>query len=78
MGGDVRLKVRPPLCEDAPRIRAALTLTGGNITRAAVSLGVGKSYMMGLMRRLALNDFARALRIERGAAATGRPSTLRT
>jgi len=61
------------LSTDPSRIREALTKTGGNISRAAISLGVTKPYAMWLVRRFDLNGWARTLREDSGAPPTGRP-----
>lgn len=46
---------------------------GGNITRAAEKLGISKPWIMLLLRRHGLNDYARELRLQNGQPFTGRP-----
>jgi hypothetical protein len=62
-----------PLSFDVERVRSALVITCGNITRAADALGVTKPYAMWLVGHHALREWARGLREAAGMAATGRP-----
>lgn len=59
--------------DDLPRVRAALVCARGNITYAALALGVTKPWAMTLVRRFELNEFACELRKAGGARETGRP-----
>lgn len=61
------------LCYDEYRLRQALQYTNGNITRAAEFLCVSKPYVMGLVKKFSLNDWARGLREASGVPRTGRP-----
>lgn len=63
-----------PLSENVPKLKAALVKTCGNVTRAAEKLRVSKPYLMVLLRRHALNDYARELRQQKGQPWTGRPN----
>lgn len=60
------------LSDDPQRLRAALLEADGVITRAAKLLGTTKPYTMNLVRRFALNEWARTLRRQRGLPSTGR------
>jgi len=61
------------LSRDITRLRAAIKLAAGNLTRAAKTLGVSKPYCMELVRRAGLNDWARGIRQENHQPATGHP-----
>jgi hypothetical protein len=58
---------------DPERVRAALDVATGNITRAAGALGITKPYMMWLVEHHRLRGWARGLREAAGGKATGRP-----
>jgi len=61
------------LSRDIPRLRSALLEHRGNITHAAISLGITKPYAMTLVKNLDLSAWARSLRAESGMPRTGRP-----
>jgi hypothetical protein len=64
------------LSADLPRLRAALEEAHGNISRAAQALGITKPWAMELVRRNALNEWARDLREKNGQGSTGYPRGL--
>lgn len=64
-----------PLTEDKSRIKAALLLERGNITRAAKRLGVSKTHGMNLMKLFSLGAWALRIRKKHGLPSTGRPPT---
>lgn len=63
----------PPLSEDVAKLRAALVGTCGNVTKAAIKLECTKPWLMNLLRRHDLNEYARDLRQKSGQPWTGRP-----
>ena len=58
---------------DKERVTAALRDSKGNITRAAMLLGVSKPYFVAVVKKLELTSWASDLRTLHGAPPTGRP-----
>ena len=56
------------------RMCAALETAHGNITRAAIILGISRSHAMRLIKRFDLGSLARDLRARAGEPVIGRPS----
>lgn len=67
-------KLIDPLSENVAKLKSELLRARGNITWASTKLGVSKAYLMTLLRRHSLNEFARELRMQSGQSWTGRPS----
>jgi hypothetical protein len=61
------------LSKNPDQFRSVLRAERGNITRAAIALGISKTYAMRLVKKFKLREWARELREESGAPAVGRP-----
>ncbi len=57
------------------KLQRAIVSERGNLTRAAALLDVSKQHVMNLVRRLGLNEWARAVRVRNGFPPTGNPTS---
>lgn len=57
------------------KLQQAIVAERGNLTRAATFLDVSKQCVMVAVRRLGLNEWARAVRIRHGFPPTGNPTS---
>lgn len=72
---DETAKAREVASDETRRahLENALRQTLGNITHAAMLLGISKAHCMRLVKHFGLNDWACDLRVKSGVMPTGRP-----